>query len=257
MSRRRSDAAMASFRDDFIRAPGEAGPEGVARAIFEKLQAFSAFGFPKSHAYAFAVLAYQSAWLRRYYPAEYYAALFNNQPMGFYSPHVLVGDARRSGCRCCAVAINRSGVGCLPGDQQILLGLTTVRGLGRELAREIVAEREAHGPYRSLAGSAPADRPAAPRGREPDRGRRPGELGLRRRELLWQLGLLLPARRHGSARRNRDSSRWRSRSSRTWCRCGTWTPGSGWWPTTACSGSRRPTTRSALCEPPPRTSAGR
>ncbi|MBI2755170.1 MAG: DNA polymerase III subunit alpha [Chloroflexi bacterium] len=65
-----------------------------AEAIFLKLCGFSEFGFPKSHAYAFAVLAYQSAWLRHYYTAEFYAALLNNQPMGFYAPHVLVGRGR-------------------------------------------------------------------------------------------------------------------------------------------------------------------
>ena len=60
----------------------------------------------------FAVLAYQSAWLRHYYPAEYYAALFNNQPMGFYAPHALVGDARRHNIQVLRVSINRSGPRC-------------------------------------------------------------------------------------------------------------------------------------------------
>src|SRR5918912_1578751 len=162
-------------------------------AIFDKLQAFSEFGFPKSHAYAFAVLAYQSAWLRHYYPAEYYAALLNNQPMGFYAPHVLIGDARRHHLQVLRVALNRSAARCVPvAPDQILLGLSTVRGLGEDLAKAIVAEREAHGAFRSL----------------PDLLRRTGlprpaaehlisvgalsEFGLGRRELLWQLGLLVP-----------------------------------------------------------------
>ena len=88
--------------------------------MFDKLCAFSEFGFPKSHAYAFAVLAYQSAWLRHYYGAEYYAALLNNQPMGFYAPHVLIGDARRHGLQVLRVAINqqrpaRCRAGSMPG----------------------------------------------------------------------------------------------------------------------------------------------
>ena len=197
MSRRRSRAAMERFREQFVRGAAEKHQmaEHEALAIFTKLIGFSEFGFPKSHAYAFAILAYQSAWLRRYYPAEYYAALLNNQPMGFYSPHVLVGDAKRHGLAVLRVAINRSGVTCVPRGDHILLGLTTVRGIGEEPARAIVDERETNGAYRSL----------------PDLLRRTGlprraaesliavgalgDFGLSRRELLWQLGLLLPQSR--------------------------------------------------------------
>jgi error-prone DNA polymerase len=193
MSRKRSRAAMERFRTSFIEG---AGHKGVTRRqagdIFDKLCAFSEFGFPKSHAYAFAVLAYQSAWLRHYYTAEYYAALLNNQPMGFYAPHVLIGDARRHGLQVLRVAINTSVERAKPvTPEQILLGVSSVRGIGDELAKAIVAEREANGPYLSL----------------PDVLRRTGmprnaaehlisigamaEFGLGRRELLWQLGLLI------------------------------------------------------------------
>ena len=193
MSRRRSRAAMEGFRDRFVQGARERGvAEPDALAVFDKLVGFSEFGFPKSHAYAFAVLAYQSAWLRYYYPAEYYAALLNNQPMGFYAPHVLIGDAKRHGLRVLRVAINRSGVTCTPSDGQILLGLTTVRGLGQDLAGAIVAERVAQGPYRSLADL--LRRTALPRPLA-ERLIAVGALadfGLSRRELLWQLGLLTP-----------------------------------------------------------------
>jgi error-prone DNA polymerase len=130
--------------------------------------------------------------LRHYYPAEYYAALFNSQPMGFYPPHVLIGDAKRHDIQVLRVGINRSSVRCIAGEGHVLLGLTTVRSLGEDLARAIVDEREASGPYRSLT----------------DLLRRTGlpstvaenliavgalsEFGLSRRELLWQLGLLRP-----------------------------------------------------------------
>ncbi|MBI4503938.1 MAG: helix-hairpin-helix domain-containing protein, partial [Chloroflexi bacterium] len=193
MSRRRSLAAMERFRLRFLDGAHQRGvPRRVAERIFDKLLAFSEFGFPKSHAYAFAVLAYQSAWLRYSYPAEYYAALIDNQPMGFYPVHVLVNDAKRHGIAVQRVSINRSAVRCTPGAGQLLPGLTTVRGLGERLAQALVAEREAHGPFRSLG----------------DLLRRTGipyavaesliavgalsAFGLGRRELLWQLGLLLP-----------------------------------------------------------------
>jgi error-prone DNA polymerase len=209
MSRRRSREAMEQFRSEFVAGAGRKGISlHQAGEVFDKLCAFSEFGFPKSHAYAFAVLAYQSAWLREYYGAEYYAALLNNQPMGFYAPHVLLGDARRRGLQVLRVAINSSGARCVPlNPEQILLGFETVKGIGADLAQAIVAERQAHGAYLSL----------------PDLLRRTGiprhalenlvsvgalaEFGLARRELLWQLGLLIgdtttlhPARRRAIPR---------------------------------------------------------
>jgi error-prone DNA polymerase len=193
MSRKRSREAMERFRISFVEGAARKGVNrSAAGDVFDKLCAFSEFGFPKSHAYAFAVLAYQSAWLRHYYGAEYYAALLNNQPMGFYAPHVLIGDARRHGLQVLRVSLNRSHARCKPvAVDQIVLGFETVRGIGEDLARAIVLEREAHGAYRSL----------------PDLLRRTGmprhaaehlitvgalsEFGLGRRELLWQLGLLV------------------------------------------------------------------
>ena len=80
------------------RAPSRNGVERADRdTVYDKLVAFSGFGFPKSHAAAFALLAYQSAWLRRHYPAEFLCALLNAQPMGFYPPATLVRDAQRRG----------------------------------------------------------------------------------------------------------------------------------------------------------------
>jgi error-prone DNA polymerase len=204
MSRRRSREAMERFRAAFVEGAVRKGVgQRAAGDVFDKLCAFSEFGFPKSHAYAFAVLAYQSAWLRHYYGAEYYAALLNNQPMGFYAPHVLIGDARRHGLQVLRVSVNRSEARCKPvTPDQILLGFETVKGIGEDLAKAIVCERQSRGPYRSL----------------PDLLRRTGmprmvaehlisvgalaEFGLGRRELLWQLGLLIgePTTRRASAR---------------------------------------------------------
>ena len=113
MSRRRSAEAMQAFREEFLNGAMQRDvDEATATRVFDKLVGFSEFGFPKSHAAAFAILAFQSAWLRYHYPAEYLCALFNNQPMGFYAPHVLVGDGRRHGVHVLPVDINRSGVKC-------------------------------------------------------------------------------------------------------------------------------------------------
>jgi error-prone DNA polymerase len=194
MSRKRSHAEMESFRQRFIEgAQRKHGiSHGQASAIFDKLAGFSDFGFPKSHAYAFAVLAYQSAWLRHYYPAEYNAALLNNQPMGFYEPNVIINDARRHGIQTLRPSINRSQVRTIPGDGHMLLGLGVVRDMSEELARAIVAERERNGPYVTLADLL---RRTYPPRRVVEHLIAIGalsEFGLSRRELLWQLGLLLP-----------------------------------------------------------------
>ena len=69
----------------------------VADEIAHKLEAFADFGFPESHSVSFAYLVYASSWMKLHYPAEFTAALLNAQPMGFYSPHTIVRDARRHG----------------------------------------------------------------------------------------------------------------------------------------------------------------
>ncbi|MDW3190523.1 hypothetical protein R8O02_30415, partial [Vibrio sp. Vb0932] len=79
-----------------------------AERIFEQICGFGEYGFPESHSASFAVLAYCSAWLKYYYPAEFYTALLNSQPMGFYSPSQLVQDARRHGVEVLPICVNHS-----------------------------------------------------------------------------------------------------------------------------------------------------
>ena len=116
--------------------------ETTAREVFAQVTAFSEFGFPKSHAAAFGLLAYQSAWLRHYYPIEFYVGLFNNQPMGFYSLDALGRDARRNGIRTLLPDVNRSRVICTAEGDDLRIGLGFVRGWGTEIAERVVEERE-------------------------------------------------------------------------------------------------------------------
>jgi len=98
MGSKRSQARMARLRGRFYAGMAERGITGeVADQIWDKLAAFANFGFPESHSVSFAYLVYASSWIKRYYPAAFCAALLNAQPMGFYSPHTLVQDARRHG----------------------------------------------------------------------------------------------------------------------------------------------------------------
>ena len=113
MSRKRSLEAIEVFRERFVAgAAGNGVDTETANRVYDKLAAFSGFGFPKSHAAAFALLAYQSSWLRRYHPAEFLCALLNAQPMGFYPPASLVRDGQRRGVLVLAPDVNASEAAC-------------------------------------------------------------------------------------------------------------------------------------------------
>ena len=95
-------------------------PEDVAERIFAKIN--GQYMFPESHSHAFAVTAYQAAWLKRYHPVEFFVALVNNQPMGFYPVETLKQDGRRFGVPFLNPCINRSGVDCFPSGIQCCWG---------------------------------------------------------------------------------------------------------------------------------------
>lgn len=80
-----------------------------AERIFRMIQGFGGYGFPESHAASFALIGYASAYLKRFHPAAFLAALLNSQPMGFYAPHTLVGDAQRHGVEVRPPCILQSG----------------------------------------------------------------------------------------------------------------------------------------------------
>ncbi|HEX5166940.1 MAG TPA: OB-fold nucleic acid binding domain-containing protein, partial [Thermomicrobiales bacterium] len=206
MSRKRSLEAMDGFWQQFREGASQRGvDEETARIVFDKLLGFAQYGFPKSHAAAFAVLAYQSCWLRYYHPAPFYCALFNNQPMGFYPPHAFANDAQRHGTPIYPPDVNLSGAKCTVEGHGVRIGFNYVDGLGEDVAEALVAERERAGPYRSLIDLA---RRSRLRRDAIDHlivvGACDG-FGLRRREMLWQLGLFMPDKRLG--RKNQPADR--------------------------------------------------
>jgi error-prone DNA polymerase len=188
MSRKRSHAALEAWRERFVAGALEKGVEETkAHELYDKLVAFSGFGFPKSHAAAFGLLAYQSAWLRHHYAPEFLAALLNAQPMGFYPPATLVRDGQRRGVETRPPDVNRSDAGCtIEEDGAVRIGLKYVTGVGEDDADAVAAER----PYSSVRDLAQRT------GLSEDELRALAEsgacdtFGLRRRELLWQLGLV-------------------------------------------------------------------
>jgi len=113
ISRSRSAEALAALRGRFLAGAQANGVESVvAEEVFGQLEGFAAYGFCKSHAASFALIAYQTLWLKAHYPAEFYCALLNHQPLGFYSPEVVVGDARRHGITVLRPDVNASADGC-------------------------------------------------------------------------------------------------------------------------------------------------
>ena len=120
-------------------------PENTARKIFSKINGH--YMFPESHSHAFAVTAYQAAWLKRYYPLEFFVTLINNQPMGFYPMETLKQDAGRFGVPFLNPCVNGSRAACAPESGSVRLGLQLIKDVGAESARLIVEERERHGSY--------------------------------------------------------------------------------------------------------------
>src|SRR4029077_1348619 len=111
-----------------------------ADQIVQSITSFALYGFPESHAASFALIVYASAYLKVHYPAAFYTALLNNQPMGFYHPATLVKDAQRRGVRFAAVDVQISGWNCVvQTDGVIRLGLRYVNGLGEVSGRRIEA----------------------------------------------------------------------------------------------------------------------
>src|SRR5690606_5163028 len=164
-------------------------PPEVAGEVFERLRAFGGYSFPKSHAAAFAVLVYQSAWLKRYHPAAFYAALLNHQPMGFWSPAVIVNDAKRHGLKVYRADVNRSAAACTVEAGGLRLGLGYVKGLGEAGSRRVV-EARGETPFGSLADL--CRRTRLPRSLVENlilAGALDG-WGIPRRRLLWELGRL-------------------------------------------------------------------
>ncbi len=111
-SRKHNDELIEQYRQRFIEGARSRGVgEDAAETIFKKFN--GQYMFPESHAFAFGVTAYQSAWLKYYYPLEFFVAIFNQQPMGFYNLETLKEDARRHNVRVLNPDINRSRAKCV------------------------------------------------------------------------------------------------------------------------------------------------
>ncbi|MBI4188837.1 MAG: DNA polymerase III subunit alpha [Chloroflexi bacterium] len=190
MSKKRSREAIEKLRIRFLQGAKENGvTEPVAVRVFDTLKGFAEYGFCKSHAAGFALLAYRSAWLKYYYPVEFYAALLNNQPMGFYSPEVIIGDAKRHGVEVLPVDINLSHSGCTIESGKLRLGFRYVKELG-EAAITLMEQTRDKGPFASITDFYKRSKLSSEVIQNLIMVGALDELGKDRRELLWELGLL-------------------------------------------------------------------
>jgi error-prone DNA polymerase len=121
--------------------------------IVTSISSFALYGFPESHAASFALIAYASAYFKEHYLAAFTCAMLNNQPMGFYSPAVLVKDAQRHGLRVLPIDVQRSMWECTVEHTDVgkilRIGLRYVRGMRKETAEMLVRTREEGGNFNS------------------------------------------------------------------------------------------------------------
>ena len=185
--------AMATFRhvgtiqtffDRMVQGMVKRGyAQDFAERCFRQIEGFGTYGFPESHAASFAHLVYVSAWLKCHHPAVFACALLNSQPMGFYAPAQIVGDAREHGVRVRRVDVNDSGWDChLSDDSALQLGFRLIDGFRPDWATAILAGRPFAGfsqlasaglPHAALVALAEADAFCS--------------IGLDRRAALWQV----------------------------------------------------------------------
>jgi error-prone DNA polymerase len=122
--------------------------------IVQNISSFALYGFPESHAASFALIAYASAYFKVKYPAAFTCAILNNQPMGFYSPAVLVKDAQRHNLRVKPIDVQRSEWPCTiehasDGSMSVRMGFRYAKRLRRLSAEALVESRRKDGPFRS------------------------------------------------------------------------------------------------------------
>ena len=151
----KSNGRIGEFKEPFISGMIKNGYDrGFAERCFSQMEGFSNYGFPESHAASFAILVYASAWLKRWHPEVFAGSLLNAQPMGFYQPAQIVGDARLNGVEVRPADVNASDWDCTlepraDGGFALRLGLREIAGLSKdEIAEKLVKLRGAG--YRSV-----------------------------------------------------------------------------------------------------------
>lgn len=142
-------------REKLLKGFAEKGiSERFGQMLFSQIEGFAEYGFPESHAASFALLVYASAWIKVHRPGPFACALLNSQPMGFYSPSIIVQDAQRHGVNVlppCVVRSNWDSILEDIGEKEpvLRLGLRLIRGIGEDAANTLCNAR-VQGPFKSI-----------------------------------------------------------------------------------------------------------
>jgi DNA polymerase-3 subunit alpha len=141
-------------RAEFLQGAVERGlTDATAREIFDLITYFGGYGFNKSHSAAYALVSYQTAYLKAHYPAEFMAALLSSEIEDSNKRDIMVdhiADARRLGTEVLSPDVNTGEVEFSVADGKIVFGLTAIKGVGRGAAEDIVRARRDKGPFKDL-----------------------------------------------------------------------------------------------------------
>ncbi|MDH7497540.1 MAG: error-prone DNA polymerase, partial [Syntrophomonadaceae bacterium] len=147
MTHARSHRAMEEIGEVFVaRAVANGVERELAEEIFRCIAGYASYGFCEAHAAAFATTSFKTAYLLRHFPAEFYAAILSNQPMGYYPPYIIGNEARRRGIAILPPHLNLSGEKFEVEGKGIRIPLTRIKGLSRQGVASILARR----PFSSL-----------------------------------------------------------------------------------------------------------
>ncbi|MEW6524118.1 MAG: DNA polymerase III subunit alpha [Bacillota bacterium] len=187
MTHARSHRDMGELGQKFVeRAIANGTPPQVAQEIFTYMAGYASYGFCEAHAASFANTAYKTAYLVQHHPAEFFAAILSNSPMGYYPPGTIIVEARRRGVGVLRPSVNYSQASCEVQDGNIRIGLGQLRGMTRAGLESLLKARQA-GPFLSLADFCARVSLPRPLYQSLVLCGAADDFGANRRKLLWEL----------------------------------------------------------------------
>jgi len=150
LSKKHKERQLRDYQRQFYRGAMARGVESrTINAIWAMIMSFTGYSFCKPHSASYAQVSFKSAYLRAHYPAEFIAAVVSNQG-GYYSAFAYLSEGRRMGLTILPPDINASAWAYSGSGKTVRVGFMQIKGLQEDLVQQIIAERETHGPYRSL-----------------------------------------------------------------------------------------------------------
>jgi len=141
----KAEAMLTSMRERFLQGAATKGVTAeIAQKIYDFLEKFAGYGFNKAHSASYAIISYQTAYLKRNFPQEFFSVLLSTE-QGYYQPFVYVEEARRMGIRVMLPDINRSNRECTVEEKGIRLGFSYIKDLGPAQIEEIIRKRPQNG----------------------------------------------------------------------------------------------------------------